>query len=151
MSRIARVLAYHFPGNDDYQHHIGELLSEYMESSLADTHLVNEIETGEEGKLWARVWEAMLYRHLRGLGFQPCSSEEGPDFRIVHQEQIIWIEAVTPSPEDIPPSYLEPPKKGQVTVRERLDEEPLLRWTAALGAKRARLKSVQKRRYHWRK
>jgi type I restriction enzyme S subunit len=86
----------------------------------------------------------MLYDHLRNLGFQPCSSEKGPDFRIVHQEQVIWIEAVTPSPEDIPPSYLKPPNKWQVTVGELPDEEPLLRWTAALSAKRARLQSYKK-------
>jgi hypothetical protein len=112
------------------------------DSGLASPHLVKEIETGEEGKLWARVWEAMLYHHLLSLGFKPHtagmkkSGECGPDFCIVYQEQTIWIEAITPSPEGIPSNYLEPPKTGKVEFTPVLDEQPLLRWTSVLRNKR---------------
>jgi hypothetical protein len=158
MSRIPEILAKRFPENDYYYEHLGKLLSEYEKSKyekskpgLASRHLVKEIETGEAGKLWARVWEAMLYRHLLSCGFQPHSApmkkseEHGPDFRIVHQGQTIWIEAVAPAPEGIPPDYLEPPKKDKLEFRRMLDDEPLLRWTSVLRSKRKKLESDKKK------
>jgi type I restriction enzyme S subunit len=145
MSRIAASLAKSFPRNEYYARALGALLSAYAESGLASPHLINEIETGDAGKLWSRVWEAMLYDHLRCLGFQfrhsgvTKSGEHGPDFCIVYQERRIWIEAVTPAPEDIPLTYLEPPKKGVINFRPVLDEEPLLRWISVLRTKRQKL------------
>jgi hypothetical protein len=151
MSRISEILARRFPENDYYEHDLGKLLSEYEKSGLASPHFVEEIESGEAGKLWSRVWEAMLYRYLlsRGDGVDSAprkkSGEHGPDFRIVHQGQTIWIEAVTPAPERIPPDYLEPPKKDEVKfLQPMLDDEPLLRWTSVLRCKRKKLKSDKK-------
>jgi hypothetical protein len=69
MSRITEILSGRFPKS--YARHLGELLSAYQDSGLASPHLVEEVVSGEDGKLWARVWEAMLYRHLVSLGFQP--------------------------------------------------------------------------------
>jgi hypothetical protein len=89
MSRITEFLTEHFPRNHYYADHLGELLSAYEDSGLASPHFVEEVVGGEDGKLWARVWEAMLYRHLVSLGFQPHttgmkkSGERGPDFGIV--------------------------------------------------------------------
>jgi hypothetical protein len=148
MSQITKFLCKRFP--ESYARGLGELLSAFNASGLASPHLVEEIETGEEGKLWARVWEAMLYHHLLRLGFKPWtagmkkSGERGPDFCIVYQEQTIWIEAITPSPEGIPSNYLEPPKKGEVEFKPVLDEQPLLRWTSALRDKRKKLESDKK-------
>ena len=150
MSRITEFLASRFPGNDHYANHLAELLSAYEKSGLASPHLVKEVVSGEDGKLWARVWEAMLYGHFVGLGFQPHSpdmkksGERGPDFCLVHKGQTIWVEAVTPSPEGIPSNYLEPPKKGEVEFRPVLDEQPLLRWTSVLRDKRKKLESDKK-------
>jgi hypothetical protein len=149
VSQIKEFLCKQFP--ESYAHHLEELLSEFNKSGLASPHLASEVQSGDDGKLWARVWEAMLYRHLLGLGFKPCttymkkSGERGPDFRIVYQEQIIWIEAVTPAPEGIPPDYLEPPKKGQVAFKSIPYDERLLRWTSVLRDKRAKLESDKKR------
>ena len=69
MSQITEFLCKRFP--ESYAHGLGETLSAFNDSGLASPHLVKEIETGEEGKLWARVWEAMLYHHLLSLGFKP--------------------------------------------------------------------------------
>jgi hypothetical protein len=149
MSRITEILSGRFPKS--YARHLGELLSAYQGSGLASPHLVEEVVSGEDGKLWARVWEAMLYRHLVSLGFQPHSfgmkksGERGPDFGIVYQEQTIWIEAVTPSPEGIPSNYLKPPKQGEVQFKPILVEESLLRWTSVLRDKRKKLESDRKR------
>jgi hypothetical protein len=151
MSRISISLSKYFPRNEYYRRHLGTLLTTYADSGLASRHIINEVETGDAGKLWARVWEAMLYDHLRRLGFQFLKSgmtkvgEHGPDFCIAYQDRIIWIEAVVPAPEGIPTTYLEPPQKGEVTFRAILDEEPLLRWTAVLRDKRKKLESYKKR------
>jgi hypothetical protein len=150
MSRIPEILARRFPENDYYEHNLGKLLSEYEKSGLADPHFVEEIKTGEDGKLWARVWEAMLYCHLVSLGFQPHgfgmkkSGERGPDFGILHQGQAIWIEAVTPAPEGIPANYLAPPKKGEITWKPVPYDERLLRWTSVLRDKRNKIESYRK-------
>jgi hypothetical protein len=155
MSRIAGILAGHFPGNDSYAQHLGKLLSAYNASGLADAHFVEEIETGDEHKLWARVWEAMLYDHLLSLdspldiaGMTKLRGR-GPDFKIVHQRRNIWIEAVTPSPKDIPLDYLEPPERGEVKFKLLLDDESLLRWTAVLSAKRQKLGCYKKTEHYW--
>ena len=140
MSQITEFLASRF--NESYAAHLGGLLSGFKKSGLASPHLVEEVVSGEYGKLWARVWEAMLYRHLVSFGFQPHtasmkkSGERGPDCGIVHKGQTIGVEAVTPSPEGIPSNYLDPPKKGVVEWKPVLDEEPLLRWISVLRDKR---------------
>jgi hypothetical protein len=147
MSPIKKFVVARFPGNDYYADHIATLLSSYEKSGLASPHLAEEVVSGEDGKLWARVWEAMIYRHLLSLGFQPHSAgmkksgERGPDFGIVDNGQTIWIEAVTPAPQGIPHNYLEPPKKGAVEFKPVLNEEPLLRWTSVLRDKRNKLES----------
>ncbi len=140
MSWITERLLERFP--ESYAHHLGELLSAYQASGLAPPNLVAEVASGDHGTLWAHVWEAMLYRHLLSLGFEPQTAgvtkagQRGPDFGIMHQGLRIWIEAVTPAPKGIPSDYLEPPKKGVVEFRRVPQEERLLRWTSALSDKR---------------
>jgi hypothetical protein len=69
----------------------------------------------------------------------------GPDFGVLHEGKTIWIEAVTPAPEGIPPDYLTPPKKGEVKSVSIPYEQMLLRWTSALKYKRDRLQRYLKR------
>ncbi len=143
MSRIAEYLFGRFP--ETYAHHLVELLSAYLDSGLAPPNLVPEVASGDDDKLWAHVWEAMLYRYLSNLGFDPQTAgmtkagQRGPDFGIVHQGLRIWIEAVTPTAKGIPLDYLEPPKKGVVEFRRVPQEERLLRWTSVLSDKRKKL------------
>jgi hypothetical protein len=149
MCPIREFLSKRFP--ESYVHHLGDLLSEFSDSGLASPHVTSEVLSGEDGKLWARVWEAMLYRHLRGLGFDPGSSqmtksgERGPDFRIAHQDRTIWIEAVTPAPKGIPLEHLEPPRKGHIEFKSVPYDEKLLRLTAVLKDKRDKLELDKKR------
>src|SRR5580658_3996877 len=96
--RLAVALQRRFPNNMVAPAHFGELLTEYAASGLSPPHLVAEIETGDEGKLWSSIWEAMLYRHLRSIGHTPRNSvtaagQQGPDFCVDHQGRTIWIEA----------------------------------------------------------
>jgi len=111
---------------------------------LAPPHVAMEFTSGDEGKLWACVWEAMLYCHLTRLGFgvRGCvkkSGQHGPDFGITHERQTIWIEAVTPSPQGIPQDHLIRPKPGEVKLRITPHKEMLLRWTSVLKDKHDKL------------
>ncbi len=137
------------PISAELNDHLVELLSVYRDSGQAPPNLVREVTSGDDGKIWAHVWEAMLYRYLSNLGFEPQTAgvkkagQRGPDFGIVHEGLRIWIEAVTPDPKGIPSDYLEPPKQGVVEFRPVLQEERLLRWTSVLSDKRKTLESYR--------
>ena len=124
------------------------MLLQYAESGLGPPHLVSEIETGDEGKLWSCLWEAMLYRHFRSEGCNlrktsKPSGQNGPDFCIDHEGQPIWIEAIVPSPEGIPADWLAPPGKDKIRVRRMPHEQMLLRCTSAIAAKRDKIAAYQ--------
>lgn len=145
--KIKRELARRFLQPHTYPCHFGGLLSAFASSGLADSHFVDEVTCGVDGKFWTRVWEAMLYRHLSALAFEfrkgsvTKSGQPRPDFCIVHEGQTIWIEAVTPTPENIPQDWLDPPKRGEFKTRTMPHEQMLLRWTSVLKDKRDKLKS----------
>jgi hypothetical protein len=139
-----------FPNNNVAPDHFGDLLDEYAKSGLSPPHLVAEIETTDEQKLWSYIWEAMLYRFLSTSGYTPAntvkkSGQQGPDFCIQHKGQMIWIEAVVPSPEGISPEWLEPPIKGKITVKTKPDAPRVLRCTQAIKAKRDQLEKYRKK------
>ena len=148
--RIAAVLKCRFPGSGPGQSHFHELLCEYVEAGIGPPHLVNEIESREEGKLLSCIWEAMLYRHLRKQGHNPIgvtkpAGQDGPDFRVDHEGLTIWIEAVMPSPEGIPADYLDPPVRGgEIRTRTKPDRERVLRCTSVIADKRLKLDQYRK-------
>ncbi len=146
MTRFAHFLAQRLPQR--YACHLDDLLSTFQNSGLATSNLVEEVMSDDDGKLWARVWEAMLYRHLSNLGFafRDDCIQQGPDFGINYNGQTIWIEAVAPAPKGIPPDYLNPPVKGEVRVKTKPHEQMLLRWTSALKDKRDRLECYVKQK-----
>jgi type I restriction enzyme S subunit len=141
MSWISDAIAKHFPAlNHDY---FAELLSPYDNSGLAPPNFRSEIIGGSERAFWAHVWEAMLFRHLSALGFEfrkghvTKAGQHGPDFGIIHNGRTIWIEAVVPGPEGIPPDSLELPKT--IAFRAKPYDQILLRWTSVLKDKREKL------------
>lgn len=139
--KIMDALRKKFPNNPNALQHFGELLCEYNDSNQRPPHLATEVETGETGKFQSCVWEAVLYRHLRNLGYSFCNSskragQKGPDFCIKHDEQIIWIEAVVPAPEGVPEEYLRSPSKGEVLARSKPDQPRVLRCTSVINDKR---------------
>jgi len=142
---IADFLERRFPQNQIAPSHFGQLLSTYQCSGLAPPNLVQEVIGGGDGKFWSHIWETMLYRHFSNLGFTfrldrvKKAGQLGPDFGLVHKGNTIWIEAVTPSPEGIPPDYLEPVRRGEVKVRTMPHEQMLLRWTSVVKDKRDKL------------
>jgi hypothetical protein len=95
-SQITDFLARRFPQDGVAPDNFSDLLSTYVDSGLAPPNLVQEITCGDDGKLWAHVWEALLYRHLLACGYKflrdrvKKSGQIGPDFGIVHDGQTIW-------------------------------------------------------------
>lgn len=138
--RIVEALQTQFPNNSVAIDHFGELLNQYAKSGLSPPHLVAELETLEERKLWSCLWEAMLYRHLSSMGYElrnsvTAAGQQGPDFCVNYQGRTIWIEAIVPSPEGIPSDWLEPPGKGEYRVKTKPDQPRVLRCTSAIDAK----------------
>jgi hypothetical protein len=138
--RIAEALQKRFPNNNVAPSHFGELLTQYAESNLSPPHLIAEIETTDEGKLWSCICEAMLYRYLRSIGYAlrnsvTAAGQHGPDFGVDYQGRTIWIEATVPSPEGIPADWLKPPHKGEIRVKTKPDQPRVLRCTSAIDAK----------------
>lgn len=146
--RIEAALQKRFPNNKVAPNHFGELLTQYAESGMSPPHLVAEIETADEGKLWSYVWEAMLYRHLRSMGYAlrnsvTAAGQRGPDFCVDYQGRTIWIEATVPSPEGIPADWLESPRKGEYRVKTKPDQQRVLRCTSAIDAKQEKFAEYQ--------
>lgn len=138
--RIAETMQKQFPNPSGAPNHFGELLTQYANSDLSPPHLVEEIETKEEGKLWSCLWEAKLYRHLSSMGYElrnsvTAAGQHGPDFCINYQDRKIWIEAIVPSPEGISADWLEPARKGEIKVKTKPDQQRVLRCTSAIDAK----------------
>ena len=134
-----------FPNNEIALSHFGQLLIEYVEADIGPPHLDEELETGDEGKLWSCIWEAMLYRHLRAQGYEPIgvtkrTGQHGPDFRVEHAGRTIWIEAVVPGPQGIPADYLESPVLGgEIRVKTKPNDERVVRCTSVIADKRLKL------------
>jgi hypothetical protein len=147
--RIAEAMQKRFPNPSGAPNHFGELLAQYAKSNLSPPHLVTEIETLDEGKIWSYLWEAMLYRHLFSMGYElrnliKAAGQHGPDFCVNYKGRKIWIEAIVPSPEGITADYLEPPRKadwlepprkGEYRAKTKPDKERVLRCTSAIDAK----------------
>lgn len=138
--RFDAELRVRFPNNNVAQNHFGELLTEYADSGVGPPHLVAEIETADENKLWSYIWEAMLYRHLRSSGYDVRGSstvlrQHGPDFCIDVSGRVVWIEATVPAPTGIPPDYLAPLRSGEVRFRKKLDVERVLRCSSIIADK----------------
>ena len=148
--RIAAALDRRFPNNKIAPCHYGQLLTEYVEANIGPPHLVDEVETGDEGKLWSCIWEAMLYRHLRAQGYEPKgvakpAGQHGPDFRVEHAGRTIWIEAVVPGPDGTSADYLESPVPGgEIRVKTKPDAERVLRCTSVIADKRRKLDGYRK-------
>jgi len=142
MKESDEFLVYRFSRGPVAQRHYGDLLHAFMDSGLAPPNLAQDITSGNDGQLWAHLWEAMLYRYLSGLSFTfrrngvRKSGQRGPDFGIIHEGQTVWIQAVTPSPEGVPEEWLASPTRGKSRVKTMPHEQMLLRWISVLKDKR---------------
>jgi hypothetical protein len=140
MSQLATFLIERFP-NDNSAKHFGDLLEAYRESGLAPPNLIQEVTSGDDGKFWAHVWEAMLFRHFSSLGLELVrgkvtkAGQIGPDFGFVVGTTTVWVEANVPAPIDIPDEWVRSPKAGELLLREKPSDRMLLRWIFAVERK----------------
>jgi type I restriction enzyme S subunit len=135
---VEEFIASRYPDNPLARGYYTDLWRQYAASNLADRHFVKELTSGDEGKFWERAWEMLLYHHLTKLGHAIRSRDAGPDFEIPNGDRSIWIEATVPSPVDLPIDWTEVPA-AEFGSRSIPHDGMLLRWTAALKAKKNKL------------
>jgi type I restriction enzyme S subunit len=141
MKKILTIIGDRYPDNPNAAEHFAKLLVNYHNSHLAPPNMLSELETNDDGKYWAHMWEALLYHHIKSLGFALLenkvkkSGQKGPDFGIQHNGGPVWIEAITPAPIGIPAEYLEPFDDNGFKAFTVPHEQKLLRWTAAIKEK----------------
>lgn len=129
--------------------HWNELLCDYEKSGAAPPNLRAEVNSGDEQKLRAFIWEAMLCRHF-ATGSLPAqieprptrkSGQDGPDLCLRVDNATVWVEATVPKPEGVPDEWLGLFDKTQPRFQPQSPpyDQILLRWTAALRDKMLQL------------
>ena len=101
----------------------------FNQQGLAKGNFVSDLISGEDSKLFQRLWEMVLARHMIEQGFELQSNDPGPDFSFDLDGKKVWIEATAPEPIGLPEKWL----KDEGVNR---DEQILLRWTNALSVKK---------------
>lgn len=138
--QVLSYLAERYADNQKVQDCLIDLYQQYDSWGVKDNKFNQDFTDGRDEHFYPYVWEMLLARHLKNIGLEISSEDEGPDFKIDYQGQTIWIEAVCPSPEGLPEHWLnlrsieDPPMVFDVP-----HEQMLLRWTAALKEKRNKL------------
>lgn len=72
------------------------IYDDYMNSGLADPHFDEQLHSDNRCTYFQRLGEMLMFDRLRQQGFSLSSQSKGPDFRAVKNEQVIWLELVTP-------------------------------------------------------
>ena len=112
-----------WPDHEPTRSYILDLWNCFNKQGLARGNFVADLISGEDSKLFQRLWEMFLASHLMEQGFDIQSNDPGPDFSFEIDGREVWIEATAPEP--ICPSENMPPH-----------EQILLRWTNALSVKK---------------
>jgi hypothetical protein len=128
-----------FPPDHSLRRYYLDLWRSFEHSGLADRHFVRELTSGEDGKFEQRAWEMVLARRLGVEGHTLISADRGPDFGLICRGRKVWVEAIVPSPIDIPADWLAAPEHGKAQVGKVPFEAMLLRWTAAFKEKSEKL------------
>lgn len=105
----------------------------FNQQGLAKGNFVSDLISGEDSKLFQRLWEMVLARHLIEQGFELQSNDPGPDFSFYLDGKKVWIEATAPEPIGLPEKWL-----SQKGVNRIPHKQILLRWTNALSVKKAK-------------
>jgi type I restriction enzyme S subunit len=103
---------------------------------VADSTFETAFSSGDNEKLYQRLWEMNLGLHLSSLGGSLSSKDKGPDFNLQIDGKTIWVEAVCPTPSGISEKYISPLKDDEIRVVKCPSDEILLRWTQGLSDKK---------------
>ena len=109
---------------------------QHTDRDFADANFVRELCSGSDTRYWQRLSEALIGQELLDADLDVRPSRDGPDFLIIEDGRKIWVEVICPEPSGIPDAWLQP-VMGQACSFPH--EEMLLRWTAAIKEKAAKL------------
>lgn len=82
----------------------------------------------------SRIWEMMVAKILKSSGFNPTSSDSGPDFHVIHDGKNVFVEAICPTtgqdglPNSVPPlkmAGLKPSLVAPILHHDDDADEPL--------------------------
>ena len=120
---VADFVTRTWPDHEPTRSYVLDLWDHFNQRGLAKGNFVADLISGDNSKLFQRLWEMLLARHLIEQGFDTRSNDPGPDFSFEIDGKKVWIEATAPEPtgfsENMSP-----------------DEQILLRWTNALSVKK---------------
>lgn len=119
-----------------YRDFLEQVCIEHIDGGFADPHFVQELCSGSDSRYWQRLSEALMGHELLEAGLDVRPSRNGPDFLVIERGRRIWIEVTCPEPSGIPDEWLAP-TLGQ--PHSFPHEATLLRWTAAIKEKAAKL------------
>lgn len=137
--RVTDFLATYVGEGPYYQAPVIPLWKKYLELKLPNSNFVAEFTCGKKERFFQRLWEMMLARHLDAQGHRLNSPAHGPDFRFVHEDRIVWVEAISPEPRGLPADWMELPAPNTSKAGTVPHDEIALRWTAAFKEKCDRL------------
>ena len=111
-----------------FRERIGELFR--FLDGLEDPHFEQQLDRDPH----ARLWEMMLAKILKSEGYEPKSTDHGPDFVIERDGKRVFIEAICPGPGDEDnPNSVPPIVYGAPIAQEIPVSQIVLRIRSALG------------------
>ncbi|TIM36924.1 MAG: hypothetical protein E5Y61_01705 [Mesorhizobium sp.] len=125
--------------HDGLRSYYMDLVQKFTALELHNANFQADLTSGSEDKFWQRIWEAILGCHLADLGYKPSAPKDGPDFLIHPNGKPVWVEAICPTPKNIPAEYVAHVSDNEVRVTSVPFDELTLNWTAALKEKMEKL------------
>lgn len=104
----------------------------FLDSGHGDCNAEQRLCSTDTSIYWQQLSEVLLGHQLTTSGIGFAHQSIGPDFCINLANRRIWVEVITPTPTNVPATWLAPANSG---VRDFPHEELLLRWTAAIKQK----------------
>ena len=120
-----------WPDHEPTRSYVLEFWDHFNRRGLARGNFVADLTSGDDSKLFQRLWEMVLALHLVEQGFDIRSNDPGPDFSFEIDGKKVWIEATAPEPIGLSEKWLSQRGANRVPY-----EKILLRWTNALSVKK---------------
>jgi len=133
---VDAYLAEKYSDNEEVRDALVDLHCRYTEWNLKDNNFDQEFINGRDEQFYPRIWEMLLAQHFKDHNLNISSKEEGPDFKIEHDNQTIWVEAICPMPTGIDDDWIDGRGiRTKANVRDVPIIEMQLRFTAAIKEK----------------
>ena len=128
---VADFVTRTWPDHEPTRSYVLDLWDHFNQRGLAKGNFVADLISGDNSKLFQRLWEMLLARHLIEQGFDTRSNDPGPDFSFEIDGKKVWIEATAPEPTGLSEKWLSQRGANRVPY-----EQILLRWTNALSVRK---------------